>query len=126
MYIRLEFTDHAATRMAQRRLSEQDVWYVVHHGRRYRSAGVLHCFLGKRNIPADDRSDDKYARLEGTTVLLDSRLGQRVITVFRNRLAMKTIQRKAKYYRKADWALHTTFVEPGGHSTTDYSQGFSV
>lgn len=85
--------------MAQRHLSVNEVKYVMLHGTRYRSAGVLHCYLRKKDIPQCDRRNSKYSRLEGTVVLLDSYSGEAIITVYRNRSknALKTIRRKTKY-----------------------------
>ncbi len=85
------------TRMAQRHLSATEVEYVVRHGRRLHIGGAIHCFLGRKDIPHDDRDNANIARLEGTTVLLDARTADTVITVFRNRSALKTITHKVKY-----------------------------
>lgn len=95
----LTFSHHAITRMAQRGLSANDVVYVVDHGQCIRCAGVRHYVLRKRDIPISDLSNKRYARLEGTTVLMDPKLGDSVITVYRNRLAIKAIRRKEKYDR---------------------------
>ncbi len=95
------FSEHAITRMAQRRLSVPEVEYVVDHGRRYYSGGVLHYFLGRRDIPQSDCKHDRFAKLEGATVLLDPVSTLMVITVYRNRSAPKKITRKAKYNLKA-------------------------
>jgi hypothetical protein len=87
------FSEHALIRMAQRKLSETDVEYIVNHGIRYHNAGCLFRFLGKRNIP-----DKGKERLEGSVVLLDSDTETVVITVYRNRTeAAKDIRCKAKY-----------------------------
>ena len=96
MLEQISFSVHAQTRMAQRRLTVNDVQYVVSHGQQYRCGGVAHFFLGRRNIPQQDRRSDKFTRLEGTTVLLDSISVQTVITVYRNRCALKAIRPKAK------------------------------
>lgn len=95
-------TDHAVLRMAQRHVSDDDVRYVMRNGTRYYSAGVLHCYLRGKDIPECDRRLSKYARLEGTAVLLDSDSGAEVITVYRNRRknALKAIRRKPKYNNK--------------------------
>jgi hypothetical protein len=86
--------------MAQRRLTDQDVDYVCSYGERYHCAGAIHCFLGWRSIPFEDRTNAAIQRLEGTTVLFDSDT-QIVLTVYRNRRAQKQIRRKAKEnYRK--------------------------
>lgn len=92
MLEKLKFSEHAQTRMAQRRLSVTDVQYIVNHGIRYHKAGGLFLFLGKRNI-----SDKRQERLEGCVVLLDPDTEEVVITVYRNRSnAPKDIRRKAK------------------------------
>jgi hypothetical protein len=96
----LETTDHARMRMAQRSLTDQDVDYVCQYGERYQCAGAIHCFLGWRNIPSEDRTDANIQRLEGTTVLIDTKT-EIVLTVYRNRRATRQIRRKAKEnYRK--------------------------
>jgi hypothetical protein len=93
---KLMYSNHAITRMAQRCLSANEIEYVVRHGRRYYSAGVIHYFLGKKDIPEDDQKHDKYRKLEGATVLVDSKLGRAVITAYRNK-STKKIRRKAKF-----------------------------
>jgi hypothetical protein len=95
-------TEHAVLRMAQRHLSYDEVQYVVRHGKQYYCAGILHFYLGTKDIPAADRRFSRYSRLEGTAVLLDSRGGTEIITVYRNRRkdAQKVIRRKAKYDKR--------------------------
>jgi hypothetical protein len=93
---KLKYSKHAITRMAQRCLSANEIEYVVCHGRRYYSAGVIHYFLGKKDIPEDDRKHDKFSKLEGATVLVDSKLRKSVITAYRNK-STRRIRRKAKY-----------------------------
>jgi len=92
-------TEHAILRMAQRHLSSDDVEYVMLYGYKYRSAGILHCYLRSKDIPERDRRFSQYSRLEGTVVLLDSYHGVEVVTVYRNRSkdTLKAIRRKAKY-----------------------------
>ncbi len=102
----LHYSGHAMTRMAQRCLSADEIEYVICHGQRYHAAGVIHCFLGKKNIPEADQKADKIRRLEGATVLLDSKEGKAVITVYRNRSAWKKIRRKAKYNLKVSPSNH--------------------
>ena len=92
----ITFSEHAQIRMAQRRLTVNDVMYVVSHGQQYRCGGVIHFFLGKRDIPQQDRRSDRFARLEGTTVLLDSISTETIVTVYRNRCALKSIRPKTK------------------------------
>ena len=99
MLLQAKQTEHAVLRMAQRHVSSDEVEYVMLHGYKYRSAGVLHCYLRNKDIPESDRRFSQYSRLEGTVVLLDSYRGAEIITVYRNRSknALKAIRRKAKY-----------------------------
>ena len=97
----LSFSGHAAARMAQRHLTAEEIEYVVRYGRKVHVAGVVCCFLGRKDIPRDDAGRGKYDRLEGTTVLLDGKQAETVVTVYRNREAFKKMQHKQKYNLKA-------------------------
>lgn len=93
-------TKHAVLRQAQRNLTEQDIEFVYEHGRFIRSAGTLHVFLGRRDIPNDKHLHQRFGRLEGTTLVMDD--GGRLpvlITTYRDRRASKSIRSKAKYRR---------------------------
>ena len=83
--------------MAQRNLTEDDVYYVYEHGICFICAGVIHIFLGKKCIPTLDRSNDQIRRLVGTTVQIDSQDAMTVKTAYRNRESLKKDRRKAKY-----------------------------
>ena len=105
----LIFSRHAMRRMAQRRLTTADVDYVVQHGRRLHTAGVVCCFLGRRELALFADEGGRYDYLEGTTVLLDRETNCTVVTVYRNRAALKKMHRKARYGLKtqpaaAAWA----------------------
>ena len=108
----LYYSGHAITRMAQRSLSADEIEYIICYGQRYHAAGVIHFFLGKKNIPETDQKADKFRRLEGATVLLDPEEGRAVITVYRNKSAWKKIRRKEKYNRKTDRAYYLPPAEP--------------
>ena len=101
MQVDAEHTAHAVLRMAQRHVSSDEVQYVMLHGTKYHSAGVLHCYLRRKDIPECDLRFSQFSRLEGTTILLDPDSGKTVITVYRNRSknALKAIRRKAKYQK---------------------------
>ncbi len=93
----LHFTVHARQRMQLRALSEQDVLYVIRHGTRIWSGGMLHYFLRRKDIPGQDQRVDRIRRLEGTTVLVRrGKEGLIVITAYRNRKACRAIRRKGK------------------------------
>ena len=91
---------HASLRMPQRNLSANDVEYVLINGSRIRKAGVTHYFLGKKDIPKVDRSNDEITRLEGSIILIDS---QSIVTVYRDKDGCKDIRKKAKYNRKKSY-----------------------
>ncbi|HEB64167.1 MAG TPA: DUF4258 domain-containing protein [Chloroflexi bacterium] len=82
--------------MAQRGITESDVIFVHEFGRRIYAGKAVHCFLGRRDIPPEYRSRPELMRCEGTVVVLDAHTGTKVLTVYRNRQALKRIRRKAK------------------------------
>jgi hypothetical protein len=86
-------SQHAAIRMAQRNVTENDLFPVIRFGRLTHAAGAEFYFLGKRNIP--ENLQRKLERLVGVTVV--ARDGQ-IITVYRNRLAPGKIRRKLKRF----------------------------
>lgn len=96
----LQVTRHAESRQAQRNLSPEDIEFVWEYGRRVRCAGVLHIFLGKRDIPVEREVARRFARLEGTTLVMDDTWNELVlITAYRNRRGLKQIRAKQKYER---------------------------
>lgn len=96
----LAVSAHAARRMRQRGLSEEDVRYVVRHGHKRHAADALIYFLRDKDLPEHDaRLRD---RLRGTAVIV-SRLEPFVITVWRNRSGgLRHIKRKPRCSRD-DW-----------------------
>ena len=85
--------------MAQRNVSRNDVEYVLEHGERINTTGIMVYILRKRDIPQDDRNKSEITRLEGTVVLTgftqDGNL--EIITAYRNKSALKAFRCKAKY-----------------------------
>ena len=89
---------HAGWRLAQRNLGPDDVRYVLTHGRVYHAGKAQFVHLGLRDIPAEDRRDDRRRRLEGTILVLDPATGQHLTTAYRNRRhGCRDIKRKPKY-----------------------------
>ena len=97
---------HAVQRMAQRNLTYSEIEYVCHHGRRVHRAGVVHYYLGRRDIPAPDRRDARIQKLEGTTVLVGGEASDEVVTVFRNKNGTKNLRCKDKFNRKTTGTIH--------------------
>jgi hypothetical protein len=93
-------SNHARVRQAQRNLTDDEVAFIMRHGRRIRSGGALHIFLGRRDIPNDRAIFQKYHHLEGATLVInDKGYTPVLITVYRNRRALRDIRRKQKYNR---------------------------
>lgn len=104
----LNVTYHAQCRQAARNVSETDIAFVWQYGQRIRCAGVLHVFLGRRNIPADKVTQKRFSHLEGTVLIVDDTGADAVlITVYRNRQALKHIRSKAKADRSSRARRHT-------------------
>ena len=91
-------TDHATLRMAQRGIDQAAIDYVCHYGRTFDRAGSSIIFLALKDIPMPDRQKTWCCHLEGTTVILSK--DSRVLTVYRNKSACKSIRRKPKEDRK--------------------------
>jgi hypothetical protein len=88
---------HASRRLAQRNLTAADVQYVYTHGRLHHTGKATFVHLGLRDIPEDDRRDDRLRRLEGTVLVLDPTTGCHLTTAYRNRQrGSRDIRRKLK------------------------------
>ncbi|MGZ3602007.1 MAG: DUF4258 domain-containing protein, partial [Ktedonobacterales bacterium] len=106
----LPFTRHARKRSARRNVAPDAVDYVMAYGRMIQRTGVTFYFLGRRDIPPDDRRASWAARLEGTIVLQAP--DEDVITIYRNRRGLRTIRRKMKYrLATLGWQLMETDAE---------------
>ena len=93
----LTFTFHATYRAARRNLSETDIPYVFAHGQCFHCAGALIYFLRRKDLPELDRAQTRFARLEGTALVL-SRDGHILMTAWRNRQnGLKRIKQKVAY-----------------------------
>ena len=88
---------HASRRLAQRNLNSEDVQYVYAHGRLHHTGKATFIYLGLRDIPREDRRDNRYRRLEGTVLVLDPMTGCHLTTAYRNRQrGSRDIRRKLK------------------------------
>jgi hypothetical protein len=75
---------------------DDDAMEVVRQfGRAFHRTGVTFYFLGRRDLPEELRRQDRYAKLEGTTLLVGS--DGVLITAYRNRVACRVIKKKPKY-----------------------------
>jgi hypothetical protein len=90
----MRHTEHAHKRCAQRNLDAEALELVRRYGRRLHRTGAVFYFLGRRDLPEELLRDDRYARLEGTTLLFS--LEGELITAYRNREALRQIRKKEK------------------------------
>jgi hypothetical protein len=91
----VRFSRHAHTRAARRNLVPDAVEYVLTNGRQVQRTGVTFYFLGWRDMPGADQRASWASRLEGTVVLVAP--NGEVVTVYRNRRALRAILKKMKY-----------------------------
>jgi hypothetical protein len=91
----VSFTRHARCRGARRNVAPDAVEYVLTHGRQIQRTGMTFYFLGRRDMPEEDRGASWASRLEGTIVLMAP--DGAVITVYRNRRGLRAILRKLKH-----------------------------
>lgn len=91
----MTLTNHAIQRCAQRHIAPDALAFIKKHARKIRRTGITFYFLGKRNIPKHLRRNDRYARLEGITLLISP--DGSLITTYRNPDGLKTIRKKLKY-----------------------------
>ena len=98
----VQYTFHALNRQVQRNLSDDDIGFVLAHGRRVHNAGALHVFLARRDIPTNKTVAQRYGRLEGTVLVLHGTNDEwTLITAYRNRHGLKAVRAKRKYDRQA-------------------------
>ncbi len=97
-----QFTEHAELRMIQRNFTKDDVYYILEQGVATHSAGVIFCQLREKNLPREDRSDERKRKLSGSEVVL-SPCKQWILTVYHAR-DFKKSRRKSKHnYRKGGY-----------------------
>ncbi|MCA9963027.1 MAG: DUF4258 domain-containing protein [Anaerolineales bacterium] len=110
-----EHSKHAKLRMAQRNVSKNNIEFVLENGQWFHRGGAIFVFLGSRDIQKSREFEKKFERLEGTVVVL-SRDGSHIITVYRNRQqGLRKIKQKDCYGRnpicyKNIWVLNKIVV----------------
>jgi hypothetical protein len=97
--LEIMLTDHSRKRAAQRGLSLPGIYYIICNGQRMRRSGAVIYYLAEKDIPADDRKDDRWAKLCGSAVIL-AKDGHTLMTVWRNRKkGLKHIRRKPPFFQ---------------------------
>jgi hypothetical protein len=90
-----KFSRHARRRGAQSNLSEQDIELVRRYGVLEHRTGVRFYFVGRREVERYREVEPRLAKLHDIAMIVscDDLV---VITVYRNRKALKDIRRKSK------------------------------
>jgi hypothetical protein len=91
------YSKHALERVSQRNIDKDDVRFVLNFGQKIHNGGALFIFLGNKNIPEEYMSDDKFAKLEGTTLVV-SKDGNNLITAYKNKKGLRQIKKKIKKF----------------------------
>ena len=97
-YIQADFTcsAHGDARLNRRSLKKLEVRYIYQYGRLVKRTGIEFYFLGRRDVPKEDRKLAWIQRLIGTVILISAD-GQVLITGYKNQQALRTIRKKSKY-----------------------------
>lgn len=89
------YSYHAKRRATRRSITHSDLDFILDYGRTIQRTGITFYFLARKDLLAAGPQASRAAHLEGTVVLVST--DQEIITVYRNRKALREIQRKSKY-----------------------------
>jgi hypothetical protein len=91
----MHFTHHAVHRIDQRGIQPSWISLVLLYGTKIYNGGGLFVFMRRKDVPISV-SPSVAEKLEGITLLLDPAT-EAVITVYKNRQAIRNIKRKIKH-----------------------------
>ena len=91
-----ELSRHARQRGAQSNLNERDVDLLRKYGVLEHRTGVRFYFVGKREVERYRLVEPRLAKLHDLVVVA-SKDDRKIITIYRNRKALKGIRRKPKH-----------------------------
>ena len=110
----LQLSQHAVERSQKRRISEQEIDLVMEYGYQIYQGGALFIFLRAKDLPIHIRH--KFPKnLEGTTIVMDPQ-SNTILTLYRNKNALRDIKRKTKYFQDKNILL----AHGGGHKVLEY------
>jgi hypothetical protein len=95
----IQVSDHARKRMEQRCIREHRLSYVVEHGKVYNRSGATWHVLRLKDVPPEDRSNEKILKTVGVVVCVEFGV---VSTVYFNERPSHHVRRKPKYDRRAE------------------------
>lgn len=92
----MKLTTHALNRMSQRRISDELLNLALKYGFVVYNAGAKFIFVRKKDIP-EDMPRAIAEKIEGIVIVMNPIDGT-ILTVYKNKNALKEIKRKLKRY----------------------------
>lgn len=93
------FTAHSNWRLAQCNMQRRDIGLVLKYGVLERRTGVRFYFIRKKDVERYRKVEPRLVKLHDAVVIVSSD-DSWVVTMYRNKKALRTIRRKLKGYRK--------------------------
>ncbi|MCS7230449.1 MAG: hypothetical protein RMJ81_10020 [Candidatus Kryptonium sp.] len=97
----MKFTHHALKRIGMRRIEQNLIEIALRCGVSIYSAGAKFVFVRRKDIP-DDLPAEMAEKINGLVLVLNP-IDDTVITVYKNKNALKEIKRKLKRYDKSKY-----------------------
>lgn len=88
-------SQHAAWRMAQRRLAAEAVGLTLLYGTELRRAGAVFYSMGRKDLAWDGSLSRRNEQLHGVTVVMDQ-AEQVILTAYRSRTAHQRLKQKSR------------------------------
>lgn len=103
------YTNHAQRRMAQRNIQDDEIRFIIEHGKPIHKAGVIFFQMWQKRLSRRAKPNDHLSHLAGATVVACcNEAGEYlIITVYRDPRAFKRDRTKKEYnWRKTahEWS----------------------
>ena len=96
----MKLTNHALKRINQRGISNRELELALEFGCIIHNAGAKFVFVRKKDIPKD-LPGSIAEKIEGIVIVMNPFDGT-ILTVYKNRNALKNIKRKIRRYERSD------------------------
>ena len=94
----MNISKHAEIRSQQRGICEEQLEIVLDYGTRIYNGGALFCFMSAKDVPGH-LSGNVKEHVQGITLIINPGT-EDIVTVYKNKQALKAIKRKMKYQRR--------------------------
>lgn len=94
----MKFTSHALKRMGMRRFNSALIELALKYGTKVYNGAAKFVFVRKKDIPKDMPSSIAE-KIEGLVIIMNP-VNDTIITVYKNRNALRDIKKKVKRYDK--------------------------